>query len=104
MSKTHSISTVYIDPPQFTTNPRKLDIRVDDVALYGAKQGNQRAQKVQNISNCIELEVEPIPSLLRKTNVAKILQKGRRSSRLRSNSNYYKCSPELRLQTDYHDD
>ena len=38
MSKTPSISTVYIDPPQFTSNPRKLDIRVDDVALYGAKQ------------------------------------------------------------------
>ena len=37
MSKTISISTVYIDPPQFTANPRKLDIRVDDVALYGAK-------------------------------------------------------------------
>ena len=26
-----------MDPPQFTTNPCKLDIRVDDVALYGAK-------------------------------------------------------------------
>jgi len=37
MSKNTSISTVYMDPPQFTTNPCKLDIRVDDVALYGAK-------------------------------------------------------------------
>ena len=38
MPKNLLSSTVYIDPPQFTTNPRKLDIRVEDVRLYGAKQ------------------------------------------------------------------